>query len=375
MNACGICGTDIRAVNGNKSTRRRTESYLIPGHEGVGRILSTGPGASGLQPGDVVVILPHVHLPDSSLPGGPCQEAELNPVCIGHGHTLHMGWDRDGCFADYIEVPAANVIRVSAEMRTLARRSAPALGDALFALTEPMACVLSAYKCIEACYETFYQSGFQVGRALVVGCGPIGVLHAISLLDRGFQVWLTDTQPRRAELARWCLNNRVHILPTESQDGMFDLAMITASSVGAIRRGEALVRGNGVVYLFAGLNAAERAETGQGDLFSYERLHRTAKGLVTLNPSRSRAQSQVYLGQSGYFSSLMPAALASVATHGAVLDRAITGIIPGWASSRIESRLPGGIDWVTEDGSPAIIQVLHGIELRDRHCKLLVRLS
>jgi hypothetical protein len=61
-----------------------------------------------------------------------------------------------------------------------------------------------------------------------------------------------------------------------------------------------------------------------------------------------------------------------VAAHTAALNRAITGIIPGLASARIVSRLPGGVDWANEDGLPAIVSVLHGVDLRDRHCKLLV---
>lgn len=375
MISCGICGTDIRAMNGNKSIQGKKESYLIPGHEGVGRVLSVGHHVTTVQPGDVVVILPHVHLPANRLSGGMCLEAELNPICIGHGHTLHMGWDRDGCFADYIEVPIANVIPVPPEMLSLARKNSQALGDALFALVEPMACVLSAYKLIEDRQKTFRQPALRPGNALVIGCGPIGILHAIALLDQGFQVWLLDIQQKRVELARWCLAGRAHVLSGESEDAMFDLVMITASSAQAIRKGETLVKNNGVIYLFAGLNTAEQAATDREALFSYERLHRTARGLQVVSRDQYHEKSFAYLGHSGYFSSIIPAAITAVATHGSLLDRAITGVISGWASPRIESRLPGGIDWTTENGSPAIIQILQGIELRDRHCKLLVRLT
>src|SRR5438128_9810595 len=53
-------------------------------------------------------------------------------------------------------------------------------------------------------------------------------------------------------------------------------------------------------------------------------------------------------------------------------DRSIQlGGIRGWSSPCIESRLLGGVDWATEDCSPAIVQVLQGADLRARHGKLL----
>ncbi len=61
-----------------------------------------------------------------------------------------------------------------------------------------------------------------------------------------------------------------------------------------------------------------------------------------------------------------------MATNAAALDRAVTGVIHGFASPRVVSRLPGGLDWIPEDKSPAVVSVLKGIDLRDRHCKLLV---
>src|SRR5262249_25431179 len=161
------------------------------------------------------------------------------------------------------------------------------------------------------------------------------------------------------------LDHRVQAFdPTHTAAG-FDLAMITASSAQAIQMGETLVRDEGIVYVFSGLNAAERAAMDPENLFFYERLHRTAKPILTTTRLLSGDKSIVYLGHSGYFERLTPEAIDAVAANAAALDRMITGIIRGWSSPRIESRLPGGIDWTTEDGSPAIISVLSGTDLRD----------
>jgi len=120
------------------------------------------------------------------------------------------------------------------------------------------------------------------------------------------------------------------------------------------------------------LNAAERAAMDPGSVFFYEQLHRTARSILTTTRLFQGDKLVLYQGHSGYFERLAQEAIATVTTNAAELDRAITGIIPGWPSSRIISRLPGGIDWITEDNSPAILSVLNGTDLRNRHCKLLV---
>lgn len=216
------------------------------------------------------------------------------------------------------------------------------------------------------------QRDLPPGRALVVGCGPIGILHALTLLERGFEVWLTDTFQKRAKLAQWCLGNRTRIFDPTTQNMTFDLAMVTASSAEAIKTGESFVSNGGIVYLFAGLNTPDRTKMDSENIFFYEPVHRKACGLLTISHTTHESKSVLYLGHSGYFEDLASVAIAAVAANAATLDLAVTGIIPGFAEARIVSRLPGGVDWVTEDGSPAILSVLKGTDLRERHCKLLV---
>ncbi|MFL5592415.1 MAG: alcohol dehydrogenase catalytic domain-containing protein [Ktedonobacteraceae bacterium] len=372
MAACGICGADIRVITGNKAASGDPNRYVTLGHEGSGRVVAVGDAVTCLRPGDYVAVLPHTHLPAENDEGVRCSARQIDPVCIGASHTRHMGWDIDGCFADFITVPATNLVPVSPEHLRLARALAPRLGEAVFALVEPMLCSLSAYELMQRQLRKFFRRDLSAGRALVVGCGPIGLLHSAILLARGFEVWLADALPRRAELACWYLDHRARVFDPEDAAAGFDLAMITASSAQAVRMGEALVRDEGIVYVFSGLNAAERDAMDSENLFLYERLHRTTKPILTAARLPSGDKSIVYLGHSGYFEGLAPEAVAAVAANAVALDRMITGIISGWSSPCIESRLPGGTDWTTEDGSPAIISVLDGTDLRARHCKLLV---
>ena len=365
MVACGICGADIRVVTKNKTASGEAGQYITLGHEGIGRVVALGDNAPELQPGDYAIVLPHAHR-SKSVP--PCFAPRITPICIGSGHTLHMGWDIDGCFADFMAVPTTNIVRVAQRHLRLAARQAPRLREAIFALVEPMLCTLSAYELL----KTHLQRDLPPGRALVIGCGPIGILHSLVLLERGFEVWLMDTVQKRAELARWCLDHRVRVFDPVKHREAFDLAMVTASSAAAVRTGEALVRKGGVVYLFAGLNTADRAAMDQENIFFYEPVHRKAQGIRATPGLAHRDKSILYLGHSGYFECLAPQAIAAVAANAAALDRAVTGIIPGFASPHVVSRLPGGIDWMTGDESPAIVSILNGTDLRERHCKLLV---
>jgi threonine dehydrogenase-like Zn-dependent dehydrogenase len=364
--AAGLCNTDVRVISGDKEIADNPRQYVIPGHECVGRIVDIRDSETKFKQGDYVVVLPHVHTEI------PCSSPTINPTCIGSGHTHHRGWDLDGCFADFIVVPTTSLKRIDQEHLQRAKKQAPELGEAIFAFVEPMLCVISAYALLEEQSKVLLNSDLKLGRALIIGCGPIGVLHGLHLLRRGYQVWFLDTLQKRAELARWCLKDQCHILTQESNVRDFDLVMVTASSADAIKQAEFLVRNRGVVYLFAGLNAIDRATMSPANVFYYERLHRATKGIVTSIPSVRGDKTIFYLGHSGYFESLTTAAITAVAEYADGLNRAVTGIIPHWASSRIASRLPGCTDWETGDGSPAIVSLLHGTDLRNRHCKILI---
>ena len=260
MVACGICGADVRVVTRNKAASGEAGRYTTLGHEGIGRVVALGDNIPGLQLGDYAVVLPHIHDHERA---PQCFASSINPVCIGCGHTLHMGWDIDGCFADFMVVPITNIVRIDRQYLHIAARQAPRLREAVFALVEPMLCTLSAYELA----EIHLQHELSPGRALVIGCGPIGILHSLALLDRGFEVWLTDTVRKRTELAQWCLDHRGRVFDLEKRAEVFDLVMVTASSAAAVRTGETFVRKGGVVYLFAGLNTADREAMDRENLF------------------------------------------------------------------------------------------------------------
>lgn len=361
--SAGVCGTDIRVTHGNKQIYSNPHHYIVPGHEGIGQIIDIKHDEeSGLKRGDFVVVLPHVHKDTV------CPTSEITPRCIGNNHTLHRGWDLDGCFADFITVPITSLRSIDPCYLHLAKKKAPELAETIFAFVEPMLCVLSAYTLIEEQSKILLKRDLRPGRALVIGNGPIGVLHGLNLLKRGYTVWLQDTIQKRSELARWCLGDQSFIFHEETDERDFDIVIVAASTADAIKKAELMVQQEGIVYLFAGLNTGDRTAMGSENLFYYEQLHRATKGLMT----NTAGKTILYIGHSGYFEHLITDAIAAVAESADNLSRSVTGVIPSWSSPSIRSRLPGGLDWETPDGSPAIVSVLGNTDLCMRHCKILI---
>jgi D-arabinose 1-dehydrogenase-like Zn-dependent alcohol dehydrogenase len=102
MKACGICGTDVHtALDGTVAT---AYTPITLGHEPSGVISDLGDGVRGWNKGDRVAIYPQVTC--GACP--PCREGH-DGICI---NARVLGMHRDGAFADYIVIPAKNLVRI-----------------------------------------------------------------------------------------------------------------------------------------------------------------------------------------------------------------------------------------------------------------------
>jgi threonine dehydrogenase-like Zn-dependent dehydrogenase len=302
-----------------------------------------------------------------------CPNAEKGPRCIGRGCPVHMGFATDGVFADYVEVPATNVVRIAPKYVEMASKATQGLPcAAVFAFCEPILCTLTAYVLMEEESRRLLERGVQPGRAIVLGAGPMGFLWALVLVNKGWSVWLAEPIVSRARIVRACLDNRVDLLDSNALDASFELAVVTAPRASAIQRAEQLVKERGTVYLFAGLVKEDREAMDPDHLLRYERLHRVGKGTRTTTNVKGRDKELLYVGSSGYRDALALTSVSFVANHAATLDRSVSGLIHGWTASRIEARLPGGIDVDAKDGVPAIVRLLHGLDVRQGHLKILI---
>jgi threonine dehydrogenase-like Zn-dependent dehydrogenase len=173
IEACGICGTDLNILA--VPPAHKAPPGIIIGHEGVGIVESVGPGATGLQPGDRVVIA-------NRLTCGKCDYCRrgLDNQCTDY---QTIGTTIDGAFAPYLVAPQRALWKIDP--------SVPRDDAALF---EPLACVVGSVK------RAPIQPGDNVA---VIGGGPMGLLFALVYRSLGAgRVIVLDVAPYRLEFAQ-----------------------------------------------------------------------------------------------------------------------------------------------------------------------------
>ena len=168
VEACGICGSDIRAFRGHKhiqgvhSIGGEPLPGHIVGHEIAGVVESVGPRVAGFRPGDRITIAP-------SLTCGTCDACRRgqSAVCRNYGA---LGWQMPGGFAEYVAVPG----------RLLGDGSINRIPEGVPAwkacMAEPLACAVHG------------QTALRVGAddsVLIVGGGPMGSLNVLLAKQRG----------------------------------------------------------------------------------------------------------------------------------------------------------------------------------------------
>ena len=171
VHAAGICGSDVHIYHGTNPLARYPR---IVGHEFAGEVVALGAGVRNLEIGTPVAVDPVVNC-------GKCY------ACLtGHPNVCSalevMGVHREGGFAEYLAVPAANAHPIS--------RDWPWEKGSLVEPFTIGANVLSRVGC----------SGDD--RVLVYGAGPIGLVILQGAKRLGASVMITDLQESRLDLAR-----------------------------------------------------------------------------------------------------------------------------------------------------------------------------
>jgi len=175
VRATSICGTDLHIYNWDGWAQGRiSHTPQIMGHEFCGDIVAVGADVQELQVGDFVSVETHITC-------GHCYQCRTGLAHICQNVQI-VGVDRDGCFAEYITVPAS-----------VAWKNDPAMPLDLASIMEPFG---------NAVHTTFAQpvSGEYVA---VVGCGPLG-LWAIGIAKAAGAAGVAaiDVNPFRLNIAR-----------------------------------------------------------------------------------------------------------------------------------------------------------------------------
>ncbi|HEX3876619.1 MAG TPA: L-threonine 3-dehydrogenase [Bryobacteraceae bacterium] len=201
----GICGTDVHIYKWDDWAQRTIPVPMAIGHEFVGRIVEAGSNVNDFFPGDIVSGEGHVVC-------GRCRNclAGRRHLCA---HTLGVGVNRPGAFAEYIALPMTNIWRHHEGVDLDVAAIFDPFGNAVHtALSFPVL-------------------GEDV---LITGAGPIGIMAAAVARHAAarFTV-ITDVNPYRLDLARKMnVTRAVDVRETKLPDVQRELGMTEGFDVG-----------------------------------------------------------------------------------------------------------------------------------------------
>ncbi len=103
-----ICGTDLHIYKWDEWSQRTIKTPMIVGHEYVGEIVEKGRGVKNLKVGDRVTGEGHIAC-------GHCRNCRRGKLHVCE-NSIGIGVHRDGSFAEYIALPAANIIKLDSKI-------------------------------------------------------------------------------------------------------------------------------------------------------------------------------------------------------------------------------------------------------------------
>jgi len=200
----GICGTDVHIYNWDSWAQKTIAVPTVAGHEFVGRVEAVGSNVQHIAVGDLVSAEGHIVC-------GYCRNcmAGRRHLCA---HTLGVGVNRDGAFAEYVSVPAVNVWKCSEEIPL-----------EYYAIFDPLG--NAAHTAL-----SFDLVGEDV---LITGAGPIGAMAAGMAKKAGARhVVITDVNEYRLDLAKRMGAVPVNVAKGAIEPVMQELGMTEGFDVG-----------------------------------------------------------------------------------------------------------------------------------------------
>lgn len=169
----GVCGTDLHIAEWDAWAQGRLKPPLVIGHEFAGEIAAVGDGVADFRAGQLVTAEGHIVC-------GHCLQCRTGNSHICR-NTRIIGVDRDGAFAEFIAMPATNVLPLDGIPTTVG------------AVMDPMG----------NAFHTVLTAAIPGSTVFIVGCGPIGCFAVgIARAAGAAKVIASDVNPKRLELAR-----------------------------------------------------------------------------------------------------------------------------------------------------------------------------
>ena len=174
VKAASICGTDLHIYGWDRWSQGRIKPPVTLGHEFCGAIERTGDEVEAVKPGDFVSAEMHVNC-------GHCHQCRLGEAHICQNLKI-IGIDQDGAFAEFVRIPASNIIKLD-----------PQIPEHYGAILDPLGNAV----------HTVLAGAIAGQTALVTGCGPIGLMAiAVAKACGSSAVFATETNEQRRAMAK-----------------------------------------------------------------------------------------------------------------------------------------------------------------------------
>lgn len=207
-----ICGTDVHIYDWNDWSKAHVTPGQVIGHEYVGEIDQIGAGVTGFSIGQRVSGEGHITC-------GHCRNCHTGNIqwCKD---TKGVGVDRDGAFAEYLVIPAKNVILIDENLDEDVVSFFDAFGNAT---------------------HTALMWDLVGEDVLITGAGPIGIIASgICKYAGARRVVITDMNEYRLDLARKMgVDAAVNIGKEDLKQVMKDLKIVEGFDVGLEMSGAA----------------------------------------------------------------------------------------------------------------------------------------
>ncbi|HSI11997.1 MAG TPA: L-threonine 3-dehydrogenase [Chthoniobacter sp.] len=170
----GICGTDLHIYKWDSWAQKTIPVPMVVGHEFVGEVVYVGENVNDFFPGEIVSGEGHVVC-------GRCRNclAGRRHLCA---HTVGVGVNRPGAFAEYLALPMTNVWH-----------HRPGIDLDVASIFDPLGNAVHTALSFDVLGED----------VLITGAGPIGLMAAAVVRHAGARfIVITDVNEHRLELAR-----------------------------------------------------------------------------------------------------------------------------------------------------------------------------
>lgn len=193
-----ICGTDVHIYNWDEWSQKTIPVPMVVGHEYIGEIVAIGQEVKGFKIGDRVSGEGHITC-------GHCRNCRGGRTHLCR-NTIGVGVNREGCFAEYLVIPAFNAFKIPDN-----------IPDEIAAIFDPFGNAVHAALSFDLVGED----------VLVSGAGPIGIMAAAVCRHVGARhVVITDVNDYRLELAKKMgVSRAVNVSRENLKDVMNELGM------------------------------------------------------------------------------------------------------------------------------------------------------